>query len=465
MMKNGNIAIAIIGVAAVLAGAIACKNPIKEKVEEINASEAPAIGLMANSVKLSEGETYTIGATALDTTKTATFTIKNSGQSGLKARVKVTGDFDVASQPSSTISPGKESTFVIGFTPTSPEGVKSGTVTVSSNDPENGNYSFKVVGVGSTIMLPKTGQTTSYAAGDDGALQVGVAWPGTRFFLQEADTYIDTLTGLMWLADPDPYGAVPWATALSDGDSASNDGYPNWRIPNRTELMSLIDYSQASPKSALQSLGFNKNFHTVQNEYWTSSSNSSPTNIKWFVNFAYGTVSNDLDSGTYHCWLVRTTTSGRAIDLPRTGSTVSANALEDGASPSGSAWPSPRFVSRGDGTISDLLTGLRWQSAPSTTKYSWANALAIAASSTLGGSSAWRLPNVNELNSIVNIGAADPAVWLNTQGFSNVQSGVYWTSTAYAPTFNSRWAIDLSAGYLNGANKDTTNYIVLVRSE
>ena len=29
--------------------------------------------------------------------------------------------------------------------------------------------------------VPKTGQTTSYAAGDDGALQKGVAWPSPRF--------------------------------------------------------------------------------------------------------------------------------------------------------------------------------------------------------------------------------------------------------------------------------------------
>ena len=29
--------------------------------------------------------------------------------------------------------------------------------------------------------VPRTGQTTSYAAGDDGALQKGVAWPNPRF--------------------------------------------------------------------------------------------------------------------------------------------------------------------------------------------------------------------------------------------------------------------------------------------
>src|SRR5262249_3439758 len=37
------------------------------------------------------------------------------------------------------------------------------------------------VSVGFPAPVPRTGQTTSYAAGDDGALQKGVAWPNPRF--------------------------------------------------------------------------------------------------------------------------------------------------------------------------------------------------------------------------------------------------------------------------------------------
>ncbi|MBF0339307.1 MAG: hypothetical protein HQL05_15920 [Nitrospirae bacterium] len=32
-----------------------------------------------------------------------------------------------------------------------------------------------------TVSLPQTGQTTTYATGDDGAIRAGVAWPGPRF--------------------------------------------------------------------------------------------------------------------------------------------------------------------------------------------------------------------------------------------------------------------------------------------
>ena len=76
-----------------------------------------------------------------------------------------------------------------------------------------------------SVMLPKTGVTTSYAPGDDGALRRGVAWPNPRFTVvycdssgpcanQKADcddggtvpntdVVIDHLTGLMWLRDGD----------------------------------------------------------------------------------------------------------------------------------------------------------------------------------------------------------------------------------------------------------------------
>ncbi|MBF0538082.1 MAG: hypothetical protein HQL03_07505, partial [Nitrospirae bacterium] len=49
-----------------------------------------------------------------------------------------------------------------------------------------------------TVSLPQTGQTTSYYAGDDGALQKGVVWPNPRFTVNSDQTVTDNLTGLMW---------------------------------------------------------------------------------------------------------------------------------------------------------------------------------------------------------------------------------------------------------------------------
>jgi hypothetical protein len=460
----------IISTALVLA-AFACKNPVLDKVKAIAASANPALSLAIGGTTVAAGGSYNLGSTALATTKSATFTISNSGKDSLAASVTASGNFGVASQPSGSIAAGASSSFVISFTPTSPEGIKSGTVTVASNDPDNKSFSFTVTGLGSTIMLAKTGQTTSYAAGDDGALQKGVAWPATRFTQVDSDTYLDNLTGLMWLKDPNPNGAANWAAALTYAHNqavATHDSYGNWRIPNRYELASLVNYSWSSPAASLTSLGFNYGGHSVQPMYWTSSS-TAPTsdNIAWLVNFSNGTITNDIKtSSTYYCWLVRTTTSDKVVSLPSTGAANSGNSYEDGASPAGATWPSPRFLLRGDGTITDLLTGLRWQASPSSTTLSWSNALSSATSSSLGGSSSWRLPNINELNSIVKIGGTGvPADWLNGQGFSGVQAGVYWSSTAYAPTTDSRWYIDLSSGAAAGEDRANAHQVILVRSE
>ena len=53
----------------------------------------------------------------------------------------------------------------------------------------------------STTDLPKTGQTASYAPGDDGSMQAGIEWPAPRFTDNGDGTVTDQLTGLMWLKD------------------------------------------------------------------------------------------------------------------------------------------------------------------------------------------------------------------------------------------------------------------------
>jgi len=111
--------------------------------------------------------------------------------------------------------------------------------------------------------VPKTGQTTSYATGDDGDLEKGVAWPIPRFTINADNTVTDNLTGLIWLRDANCLGSnypgfdndgiadglVTWQHAL-DFVAGINDGtYPNcgaghtdWRLPNIRELQTLLHH-------------------------------------------------------------------------------------------------------------------------------------------------------------------------------------------------------------------------------
>lgn len=118
---------------------------------------------------------------------------------------------------------------------------------------ETKNFSF------TTAKLMATGQTTSYATGDDGNLQRGRnfftllennPFGNTNRFtaLDGSQTYTNNIvldwstwdgqTVLGWYRIP--LGtAITWANALSGANSFSIIGYSGWRLPNVNELMSI----------------------------------------------------------------------------------------------------------------------------------------------------------------------------------------------------------------------------------
>jgi hypothetical protein len=152
----------------------------------------------------------------------------------------------------------------------------------------------------------KTGQTTSYVTGDDGDLEKGVDWPGTRF-TADTDTVTDNLTGLMWSRDASPEAGgseveqVTWSTALTYCDDMSLAGHDDWRLPNIKELQSLIDFSQYNP--ALPS----NPFTGVQGGYWSSTTDGNNTTYAWGMDLANGTVSSGgfIKTGDHYVWPVR----------------------------------------------------------------------------------------------------------------------------------------------------------------
>ena len=90
------------------------------------------------------------------------------------------------------------------------------------------------------------------------------------------------------------------------------------------------------------------------------------------------------------------------------------------------------FVDNSDGTISDTSTGLMWQKATAPGTYTWEQALTYCENLTLpaGGYSDWRLPNRNELQSIVDYSRYNPAI--DTTFFPGTVASYYWSSTTYA---------------------------------
>jgi hypothetical protein len=103
-------------------------------------------------------------------------------------------------------------------------------------------------------------------------------------------------------------------------------------------------------------------------------------------------------------------------------------------------WPTPRFTDNLNGTVTDNLTKLIWmKNAKAFGLLTWANALATANTLENGmadlsdGSQAgdWRLPNLRELQSLLDYGRTDPALPTGHPFMNATQRG-YWVSTTFA---------------------------------
>ena len=172
-----------------------------------------------------------------------------------------------------------------------------------------------------TIQLPSTGQTACYDAsgyiisctgtGQDGEKLKGVATPNPRFADNDNGTVTDNLTGLIWLKDANCFNLAAWSTAVISANTLANgicglgDGSTagQWRLPDRKELMSLVDRSKLNP--ALPA-GHPSGNSVQSGYYWSSSTDASDTDYAWYVDMNDGTVNSDYNkTNSYYFWPVR----------------------------------------------------------------------------------------------------------------------------------------------------------------
>lgn len=162
--------------------------------------------------------------------------------------------------------------------------------------------------------------------------------------------------------------------------------------------------------------------------------------------------------------------------LPKTMQTTERQSGDDGTHQAG--WWKGRGVADNrerfviinpgvDAVVLDKATGLMWacdnagEGCYNDTVIAWSAAITYANGLNWAGYDDWRLPNINELGSIVDWSKYNPAIDVNF--FVGAPSADVWSSTTYAANSIYAWVVTFSSGQFNIRQKTNSDYIRLVR--
>lgn len=269
-------------------------------------------------------------------------------------------------------------------------------------------------------------------------------------------TIVDNATGLVWQrcavgqswtgsTCSGTASTATWATAVSGAPAG-------WRLPNVKELESMVErrcYTPAVDGSAFPGAP------SVQ--FWSSTPG-------WAVNFNDGRVLNGLSAAS--AMAVRYVKGGASNAVSYTpGSTGSGQCTTQAPA----EFKLTDWVENADGTLYDGGTGLTWDRCVQGQSWSaaaggctgtpealtWSAALARADAAFFSGRTGWRVPNVKELESILDRRCSRPP--LNPDFFRGNREALTWSSTPM-------WAVNFVDGSVrSGWDASTAMAVRLVR--
>lgn len=305
------------------------------------------------------------------------------------------------------------------------------------------------------FTVPDTGQAECY----DNAREISSPDPGAPFYGQDAQyagpamhyqdngdgTVTDLVTGLMWVKDPGD--KVTWEQGMAGAAQCSVGGYTDWRVPTVKELYSLMDFSGYTGRDESSSKPY-VNTDSFGFEYGDESAGERIIDSQWMTTNIYGSTVMNHVRGMFGVNFADGRIKGYPIDAlgPRGEKTFFVRYVRGGE-----GYGVNDFVDNGDGTVTDRASGLMWMQVDSGAlnagpsgdgSMNWEQALAWAESLEYAGHSDWRLPNIKELQSIVDYerspditgsAALDPVFQATaiTNPGGETDYPYYWSSTTH----------------------------------
>jgi hypothetical protein len=280
----------------------------------------------------------------------------------------------------------------------------------------------------SQSVLPDTGQTTSYTStfGEDSDYLINAP----SYTNNGNGTVTDNNTLLVWQREDDNTLRT-WNDASTYCSNLTLGGYSDWRLPMAKELQSIVHYDEFGPSINATY------FPGTEYYYWSSTVYAGNTDDAWDVDFGYGNVGSYDKSDSDYVRCVRSD-SGTEVWL-----------LD--------------FSDNEDGTVTHYHTSLVWQQVDDNVTRTWENAISYCESLSLAGQTDWRLPNIRELQTLLDYSHWSPAI--DSSLFPGTNSSIYWSSTTHAEVTEGVWGIDFNDGYLSAYYKTGSYYVRCVRTE
>ena len=237
----------------------------------------------------------------------------------------------------------------------------------------------------------------------------------------------DHNTWLQWQQTPSTE-TFTWGEAVAHCKNLDYGGYDDWRLPTPNEFLTIVDNSKYYP--AVDTTYFVN--MPASSFFWTSKDYDSS---KAFYFYSYGNIYYASTSNTYRAVCVR----GNEL---LTGSFTSSTA------------------GNGDITVTDSLTGLIWQKTYVSGK-NWHDALEYCENLDYAGYTDWKLPNKNELASLLN----HDKLGSPYSNFPDMPDNYFWSSSTFSASVKSAWGVVFEGGYVNHTNKQHNYYVRCVRSD
>lgn len=247
-------------------------------------------------------------------------------------------------------------------------------------------------------------------------------------FVNNGDgTITDLNTGLTWLQEPSSE-KFDWQGAVDYCDELVYAGRSDWRTPSLKELITIEDFSQGWPYINTNYFTFGDRTIEKSLQFWSSNeyfigTTHDGAKTSFGLNFATGHIKGYPAEGDI---TEPVATENSKTDTPPPGDNPLTKYVWAVA---GDAYGINDFHDNGNGTVTDKATGLMWMQVDSGTGLDWENALSYSENLAYAGYTDWRLPNIKELQSIVDYSGVYPAI--TAQYFQVTdQDAYFWSSTS-----------------------------------